>query len=347
MSQHQRQTSQSSAPTRSLRPEARPQAFGGQGNAFLAQQVAQAQASDLAPAQVPIPRPRPERLTPEQRFHNRFDAQASREIDPSEPRWKRMSEGQAEQLAAVPEEERPGSGTLGYSTTINGETWQWDAHAEHPATPLRASQLMGDGNQAFSRAFETANPDHEDRTDVTVLNPDGTTSVLGANADGMVELPTEGHGFRTHNRNDVRVNGQAQPDQWGSAESVARTMNIMSDYATMFEGSSLSIGDLSTDTGNSPRLFTGRTTRHASHYDGTQVDLQYPDGTGSTNRMRDEGDNLFRMNSLLKISEGHGMDNFHAATNLRGDLFPSDPDHVHHSRPHNNHLHMGRGTGRH
>ena len=207
--------------------------------------------------------------------------------------------------------------------------------------------MMGeDASQVFSRAFETANPDHDDRTDVTVLNTDGTASVQSANAHGMTELPQSGHGFTTHNRNDVRVNGVRQPDQWGSSESVARTMNIMSDYATLFPNSSLSIGDLSTDTGNSPRLFNNRATRHASHYDGTQVDLRYPDGIGSANRASREEDDLFRQNSLMRTAEDWGMNNFHASPRLDGRLFPSAESSVHYSRPHANHLHMGRGTGR-
>lgn len=316
------------------------QTQAGHSNALLVAQLQQA-------GEIPRPRPRPERLTPRAAFEQRYLAQRSQEVDPSEERWKRLSEEEIAALASVPEEERPGPGEAGYHTAIGEDTWQWDAHAQDPETPLRRGDLMGgDADQVFSRAFSTANPDYEDRTDVTVLNADGTSSVLSANEHGMVELPESGFGFTTHNRDDVRVNGQPQPDQWGSAASVTRTMNTMSDYRTMFPGSTLSIGDLSTDTGNSPRLYSNRATRHATHYDGTQVDLQYPHGTGSTNWASTEDGDLFRHRSLVRTAEDWGFDNFHASRRLRNDLFETPEADMHHSRPHDNHLHMGQGNGR-
>lgn len=304
------------------------------------QVIAQLQAR----GQVPTPRPRP--LTPAQVFDQRYLAQKDREIDPSERRWKRLSEEQAARLAATPADQRPAAGTPGFSTSVNGATWQWDAHAEDPDRVLRARDLMGgQASQVFSRAFTTANPDHADRTDVTVLNADGTVSVQAGNEHGMVELPESGHGFRTHNRDDVRVGRHQQPDQWGTAASIARTMNIMSDYATLFPGSSVSIGDLSTDEGDSPRLYDNRPQRHATHYDGSQVDLQYVDGAGSTNRASTEDANLFRQRSFLRTAENWGMNNFHAAPSLEGQLFPAEGTTMHYNRGHADHLHMGSGSG--
>jgi hypothetical protein len=170
-------------------------------------------------------------------------------------------------------------------------------------------------------------------------------SVQAANAHGMAELPTRGLGFETHNRNDVRVGKARQKDQWGTPESVARIINTMADYGTLFPGAAVSVGDMSTDAGESPRLYSNRSSRHKSHYNGTQVDLRYPDGDGSKNRSTTTGESLFRTQALLGVAEDWGMDRAYAATGLRRKLFPAEGTDVHFDKGHNDHLHLGAGKG--
>jgi hypothetical protein len=288
--------------------------------------------------------------TPEQQWRARYLQEQERVIDPTVSRWKRLSTEEAAALQLVPAAERPAAGQSGYAATVNGVTWQYGAHAVDPQDPLRAKDMMG-GNpeQVHSRAFVTrrgGEGEDADAQDVTILNRDGTVSTQRSNAHGMAELPESGFGFTTHNRNDVRVNGKRQPDQWGSPQSVARTMNIMADYRTMFPNSTLSIGDMSDDTGNSPLLYDNRSARHATHYSGSQVDMQYAHGEGSRAQRPTSADDLFRQRSFLRIAENWGMDYFHMAPGMNtSDMFLTEGADDHYNSGHSDHLHMGRGRG--
>lgn len=313
------------------------------GNAFEA-------ARAPVPQVVPLPPPRPKDLgtSPRDKFDNQFAAQGNRTIDPNEARWRQLSPDEAAPYLATPDEFRSQPGELGYHTTLGGQTWLWGKHAQDPKNPLRARDMMGpNAKQVFSRAIPTANPKDPKKQDVTVLNANGTTSVLGANKHGMTELPTTGYGFTTHHRNDVKVKGHAQPDQWGTAAGVARTMNMMADYRTMFPGSSIAIGDLSTDTGNSPLVQTGSNKRHSTHYQGSQVDMQYPQGKGSTNAGPKTADDLFRTRSLVRIAEQNGMNRFYTdpALHQKG-LYTAPGTSEKGESHHRDHIHIGQGSGR-
>jgi hypothetical protein len=209
---------------------------------------------------------------------------------------------------------------------------------------VRARDMMGPSAQQFhSRALTGA--DSQGQQQLHVLRPDGTTSSQRANEHGMVELPEQGHGYGVYNRNDVRVGRQAQPDQWGTPESIARNINISNDYGTLFPGAQLEFGDLSTDTGNSPLLETGGRRRHGSHYEGSQADLRYIAGDGSGRRAATSGDSLNRQRSMVNIAESWGIDNFYASPSLRGKLFTRPGTEIGYNAGHADHLHMGRGSG--
>lgn len=295
------------------------------------------------------------RLTPQQQFQQRYLREKNRPLDQNRqniPRWRELSPEEAAVRQAVQGAmgalpligdnfQPPQAGERGYTTTVNGKTFLYDQVQEDPNNPTQTSDLMGpQASQFYSRAFTTPRPkknpnDRNERqfTDVTVLNPNGTTSVLRQNEHGMVELPESGFGFGTYNRNDVRYpNGNRQPDQWGKPAVVANLMNIGADYRTMFPNQSVQYGDIATNDNKSPLLDTGRTSRHATHGEGDQVDLLYPG-------------NMFQTNSLIRTAENWGANNFYYDPGMQGDAFFSPNTRATPESHHDDHLHMGWGRG--
>ena len=335
------------------------------GNAARQDQVRAAQTNGAAGTQS-------QRQTPLQQFNTAFDQQRGQAADPNQRRWAALTEAHGQEYAAWLEAKKaepntplpaglrglvtPGAtqGQDGYVQRAGNRHYQYGLQGDEGDSARTRSDLIGDSDQFYSRAFVESKTTKDAKTgketttpQVRVLKPDGTVGLMDANKDGMVELPASGFGFGTHNRNDVNLpNGRPQGDQWGRPESIARTMNTMADYATLFPGSSLSIGDLSDPAGSSPLLNTGSTTRHGSHYHGSQADLQYPSANSSSATTPTSGDDLFRMRSLMRLGEGRGFDNYYAGTGLNGKLFPGTDTSVGYNRDHNDHLHMGAGRGR-
>lgn len=371
MSNHQQQ--RSTVDTETDRPGAQlvppPRGRGRIGNAAMQErlglqgqapiQVAQAGGRTRAPAAP--------RETAEQRqrreFGESWDRQRREPVAADENLWRRMTADEITRYDAEVQEGRrtpAAAGTAGHVATVGQDRYVWE-RPDPQALPQRGDLTGPNRDRFFAQAFPGSRTEtvttrdrrgRETQTErqrefVTSLRADGTTATLNANDQGMVELPTSGYGFTTHNRNDVRINGQAQPDQWGSAANVARTMNTLADYRTMFPGSTISVGDLSDDRGGSPLLYDNNPhRRHGSHYGGSQVDTQYPSGTGSTNRSPTGAEDRFRLNSLVRLGEQRGMDNYYMGTGLNGRMVLDEDTSAGYNAEHNDHLHMGRGTGR-
>ena len=284
--------------------------------------------------------------TAKELWQQRYLAQKNQAVDPTIPRWRQLTDEEAAAAALLPEEERPGAGQNGYTAAVNGHQWRYDVQANDPQRPTTRADLMGgSASQFYSRAFVGPNGDHPDREDVTILNRDGTTTVQQGIEHGMAELPASGFGYTTHNRNDVVRSGRPQPDQWGTPANIARDINIMADYRTLFPNSTVSIGDLSTDTGDSPLLYNRGSQRHATHYHGSQTDLQYVAGQESSATPSTSDDNLFRQRSFVRTAENWGMDYFHVSPTFKDQLFFSPGSDVHYNHGHDDHLHMGVGDG--
>jgi hypothetical protein len=284
------------------------------------------------------------------RWEGTHTDQKDRAVDPTVPRWRELSAAEIAARAQNPTPPVP-AGQRGHTAVVNGKTYLYDVQAHDASKPTKSKDLMGgDASQFYSRAMVTSTPNSKAGqppvAGLSVLNADGTVGSQTANKDGMVELPSTGFGYETHNRNDVRSGGKPQPDQWGTPDAVGRTMNIAADYRTMYPNSNLSIGDLSTDTGNSPLLETGRSARHGSHYSGSQADLSYVGAAGPTNVAPTRGADLDRQRSMVRVAENWGMNNFYAGTGLRDKLYVGPDTTVGYNAGHNDHLHMGRGTGR-
>jgi hypothetical protein len=207
-----------------------------------------------------------------------------------------------------------------------------------------ADQLVGaDSTQFLSRSFPYDSDSDGVFDGVRNLSASGNVDELVANGSGMVELDPAGRGFTTHNRDDVFENGSPQPDQCGKPEHIAALMNTMGDYATKNPGSTISIGDVSTDTGDSPLLNTGSTARHQSHYDGSQVDMQYPLGTGSAAAPPVLDADKERTQGLMDSGRDWGMDRFFYSPDLAGDLTFDEDATTGTNNAHHNHIHMGDG----
>jgi len=288
------------------------------------------------------------KLTPKQQFQQDYLTQKNRPLEEARqnmPRWREMSQDEvaAQQLmqtglSALPfigdMFKPPSPGQRGYSTTVNGKSYIYDLVQEDPKKPTRTSDLMGpQSQQFFSRAFvtdrEKKNPKDKSYQDVTVLNSDGTVSVQKENDNGRVELPTSGFGYSTYNRNDVNLpNGQPQKDQWGTPQTIANLINVANDYRTLLPNHTIEYGDIGTDDGKSPLLETGGTARHATHGNGTQVDIRYPD----TN---------FDTNAYIRTGENWGANRFYYSPDLQGSAFFGDNSNATPESHHRDHLHMG------
>lgn len=338
------------------------------GNAELQARMNQQQGADMMLAQVQGTR-RPQARQPvetaEQRQRREFGAAYDRQLDQpvaaDQSYWQQMSADEWEAFDRARQEgtqQNPAAGQEGHVETVGTSHYRY-GRPSADALPNRRA-LVGNNANFYAHAFAgsrteqvttkdkrgRATTTERQRPTLTTLNADGTSASHDANDSGMVELPTSGYGFATHNRNDVQLNGRQMPDQMGSPDSVARSMNVAADYRTMFPGSQVSFGDLSDDKGGSPLLYSGNPNRrHGSHYGGSQADLQYPSGTGSTNGAASQGDNLFRTNALTRLAENRGMNNFYMATNLEGRMVMSPDSAVGYNSGHDDHLHMGRGNG--
>lgn len=352
--------------------EPAPQLHGGPqerlGNAEVQARMNQQQGGDMMVAQVQAGR-RPQARQPvetaEQRQRREFGASYDRQLDQpiaaDQSYWQQMSGEEWEAFARAQQEGsqvNPAAGQEGHVATVGTSHYRY-GRPKAEALPNRRA-LVGNNSNFYAHAFAGSRTEQvttkdrqgrpttsdRQRPTLTSLNADGTSSTQDANDTGMVQLPTAGYGFTTHNRNDVRLNGKQMPDQMGSPDAVARSMNVAADYRTMFPGSQFSFGDLSDDKGGSPLLYSGNPNRrHGSHYGGSQVDLQYPSGTGSTNGAASQGDNLFRTNALTRLAEERGMNNFYMANSLEGRMVMSPDSSVGYNAGHNDHLHMGRGNG--
>jgi hypothetical protein len=250
--------------------------------------------------------------------------------------WQRATEDQEASFAAT-------ECGLGQSTTAGGDRYLYD-FLDPQTGP---DELIGpDSAQFLSRTFPHDEDQDGTHDGVRTLEDDGSVTELLTNASGMVELSPMGRGFTTHNRNDVDVDGVPLQDQCGAPSHVAAVMNTMADYETQYPGSEVSLGDLSTCTGDSPLLFTDRTVRHETHFDGSQVDLQYPQGEASTNVAPTSGPDIGRTQTLVDGAQDWGMDHIYGAPSLRDDLEFDAGTSSGFNKGHANHLHMGTGTGR-
>lgn len=272
-------------------------------------------------------------------------------LDPEQRVWRKLSPEEAEEQRLLEMADpngispllTPGEGQDGHTVWMGDDCYVYDL-------PMQDDLVDGDllGPQATnfrSRAFAQSDPEQG----VMVLTPDGRQLHLPANEHGMVELPESGFGFNTYNRDDVKVGGQPQPDQYGSPDLIARVMNIAADYTTAFPGDTLNVGDLSTDTGASPLLETGKERRHKSHHDGERVDLRYADGRGSLGPVsanQKKAVDVPRQQSMIDLASAWGMNRFNYGKSLSGKLsFPAKaqatPD-AGIGGEHHNHLHMGK-----
>jgi hypothetical protein len=290
------------------------------------------------------PGAQPQRPTPEQLFNQQYDEQAARALDEDRRdlgRWRQLTA--EEQLAAAGQDPETAvqAGQLGYTTRVNGQMYRYDQIQEDPNAPTLTSALMGpEASQFFSRAFVTDRPredpnnaDERAYQDVMVLNSDGTTSTISQNDHGMVELPESGFGYSTYNRNDVNLpSGEEQKDQWGTPSTVANLINIANDYRTLLPNQTIEYGDLATEDNQSPLLDTGRTRRHATHGQGDQVDLRYPD-------------TMFNTNSYIRTAENWGANNFYYSPGMVNTAFFGDDSRAITEASHRDHLHLGFGRG--
>ncbi len=301
----------------------------------------------------------PKKLSAREQFDSAYEGLRSRQLNEAEQsaaRWRELSA--AELAAATPQDPKtaPKAGELGYTTSVGGHTYKYDRVAEDPSRPTQARELLGpEATQFHSRAFVTDRPKQDPANarerayqDVTVLNSNGTASTLSQNDSGVVELPTQGFGFSTYNRNDVDLPGdrrhpQKQKDQWGTPDAVARIINIANDYGTLHPGQNdaagtlqpgrtIQYGDLATDDNQSPLLESGQSRRHASHGTGDQVDIRYPSTT-------------FDTNTFIRTGESWGANNFYYSPSLAGQAYFGSDTHSAANSEHRNHLHMGFGLG--
>lgn len=298
-----------------------------------------------------------ERLpTPREQFDAAYDDLRNRQLNEAEQRaarWRELSPAELAAMAPQDPQTAPKAGEPGYTTAVGGHTYRYDRVEEDPNSPTQAKELLGpEATQFHSRAFVTDRPKQDPSNakerahkDVTVLNSDGTTATLSQNNDGLVELPAAGFGYSTYNRNDVFLPGgkQRQLDQWGTPDSVAKIINIASDYGTLQPGQeddagalqpgrTIQYGDIATNDSKSPLIESGKSRRHATHGNGDQVDIRYPSTT-------------FDTNSFIRIAESWGANNFYYSPALAGQAFFGDNTHSAYNEEHRNHLHMGFGLG--
>jgi hypothetical protein len=183
---------------------------------------------------------------------------------------------------------------------------------------------------------------------IGVLFEDNSTSeyLFPENEHGMVELPADDPNatngqftfdgvvlYKYHNRNDMSFDGKVEKDQWGSAKNLAKVITVAIFYNAYFKGETISIGDISTDTGNSPR-YKSDGTRHKTHYDGKAFDFKYPTVGGGTNT--DKQANVQRTNFLLLLFKYHGFTNRTVGTTIVNKVDYATGS----NSGHNNHIHI-------
>jgi hypothetical protein len=183
---------------------------------------------------------------------------------------------------------------------------------------------------------------------IGVMFEDYSTSeyLFPENEHGMVELPADDPNatngqftmngielYKYHNRNDVPFDGKAEKDQWGSAKNLAKVITVAILYNAYFKGETISIGDISTEDGNSPRYLTNG-TRHKTHYDGKAFDFKYPTVGGGTNT--DTQANVYRTNTLLFLFKHYGFTNRTVGTTIINKVDYATGS----NKYHNNHIHI-------
>lgn len=332
-----------------------PATFGGSAGAGLGQAAGQVLghwsepgALGVAAAGTGAMRAALASLGPRERFEYEYTEAIQRTLTPEQQkqaRWRELSpiEVLASSGAALGRDPQlaPKPGEQGYTTSVNGRTFRYDEVKEDPAKPTRIADLMGpQAHQFQSRGFVTPRATdpaqggaQKTYQDVTVLNADGTVSVLPQNEDGMVELPESGYGFGTHHRNDVILKNGAQKDQWGTPEMIANLINIGHDVHTLDPSQTVTYGDIATDDNKSPvKDAADPNDRHKSHGQGNQVDLRYLNSD-------------FANNALIRSAEQWGMNNFRYSPGKRGKYFFDENSTTGANEEHRNHLHMGMGPG--
>ena len=180
-------------------------------------------------------------------------------------------------------------------------------------------------------------------------NKKGTVNILSSNKNGMVEMPSEGTTFTSYNRNDVTDdNGNTIQDGWGTPDNIANFINLAGQYESQFRGDRLEFGDLSTETGGSPRfrsMSTGKLIPHATHYNGSQADLRYISPSGNTligKRSHSQSDPN-RVQTIVNIANRLGMDHIHLGSSLKNQIIGEG---LKFNSGHNNHMHIGKGNGK-
>lgn len=179
-------------------------------------------------------------------------------------------------------------------------------------------------------------------------SPTSAVNILEQNENGMVEMPNSGTTFQSYNRNDETKNGNVIQDGWGTADNVAKFINLSGLYESQFRGDRLHFGDLSTETGNSPEFSTKKGwRRHSTHYNGSQADIRYVDSSGRTiigqgSRAAGMSDPV-RVQTIVDIANRLGMDHIHLGTPLQEIIKGSG---VNFNRGHNDHIHIGTGNGK-
>lgn len=194
----------------------------------------------------------------------------------------------------------------------------------------------------------------EDTLWVTGYDKDGNITkndIFNLNEYGMVELPADNPNimdgqytvddyvvYKYHKRNDETPGGKKEQDQWGTPENVAKFINMAASFKEEYDDL-LSFGDLSTETGGSPRYWSTTYKKykpHASHFLGSQADIRYPKkGGGQTNNIIYS--DLERTQWVLDKAESIGMNIRIIGTSASKEL----NNYTKKLRDHNNHIHIG------
>jgi RHS repeat-associated protein len=207
-------------------------------------------------------------------------------------------------------------------------------------------------------------------------NNEPVINYLFANEYGMVEMPSSGFSYIAYNRNDgkypsnmtVSYNGYSKLynkgdviyDGFGTPENIAQLINLAGKYKSIYSNDMLRIGDLSDEMGNSPLFYDGYKgtwRRHATHFNGTQADLRYLSIGGSTSSpsswrrghrsiyLGDGTGNLLRLQRFVNIANSLGFDHIHIGSSIPSDGRPIGEG-LHFNGGHDDHIHLGIGTGK-
>ena len=123
----------------------------------------------------------------------------------------------------------------------------------------------------------------------------GKTSIILANKKGLIRMPDgKGNfeGVTDFNLADILTNYSSndvekkEGDHFLNLKSAVGMLNAIGNFAQKYEDASIAMGDGSTRTGNSPRIFNTKpgAKRHATHYDGTAYDGRYLNAKGKSKK---------------------------------------------------------------